>query len=232
MGLDGVEIVMKVEEAFDISIADEEAEKVLTPKALIELVEFKVATVELSVCLTHRAFNLLRHYMFEQRGLPRSRITPKTKMDGLVPRSARKNFLQELAAHIGADAKPPKLVRPAKLICLLAAACLATGAYLGVRFGASVENGIVIALFTAVGCAFPANFLTKPLYLSFPKEAATAGELARWIRRHKPGLANCSQRAWTRAEIANTVRGIVVDVLNCSDQYEEDARFIQDLGLS
>jgi hypothetical protein len=33
MGLDGVEIVMKVEETFDIAIADSEAEKIVTPKS-------------------------------------------------------------------------------------------------------------------------------------------------------------------------------------------------------
>jgi acyl carrier protein len=35
MGLDGVEIIMKAEEAFDITIEDADAEKMLTPGDLI-----------------------------------------------------------------------------------------------------------------------------------------------------------------------------------------------------
>ncbi len=38
MGLDAVEIVMAVEEAFDIQIENSEAEKVLTPGQLVDLV--------------------------------------------------------------------------------------------------------------------------------------------------------------------------------------------------
>jgi acyl carrier protein len=44
MGLDAVEIVMAVEDAFGIQIEDSEAEKILTPAQLVELVMGKVST--------------------------------------------------------------------------------------------------------------------------------------------------------------------------------------------
>ena len=42
MGMESVEIVMSVEEAFSINISDAEAESILTPRHLIELVMAKV----------------------------------------------------------------------------------------------------------------------------------------------------------------------------------------------
>ena len=57
MGLDGVEIVMKVEEAFGITIDDAEAGKITTPGQLIELVLSKVGRTVDEACLTQRAFH-------------------------------------------------------------------------------------------------------------------------------------------------------------------------------
>ncbi len=41
MGMDRVEIVLEIEEAFDVAVADSEAEKIITPRDLIELVMAK-----------------------------------------------------------------------------------------------------------------------------------------------------------------------------------------------
>ena len=54
MGLDGVEMVMAVEEAFDIRIEASEAEKLLTPRLLIDFVQSKVSGATASVCLDSR----------------------------------------------------------------------------------------------------------------------------------------------------------------------------------
>ncbi|HEY5043547.1 MAG TPA: hypothetical protein VIK53_16270 [Verrucomicrobiae bacterium] len=68
MGLDAVEIVMKVEETFDIAIEDREAEKILTPHALIELVMSKVGRTDRAVCLTQRAFHCFRASLIRNAG--------------------------------------------------------------------------------------------------------------------------------------------------------------------
>ena len=51
MGLDAVEILMEVEEAFDIRIEDSEAEAIATPADLIHLVVGKVAKANPAGCL-------------------------------------------------------------------------------------------------------------------------------------------------------------------------------------
>src|SRR5687768_10620322 len=98
MGMDGVEIVMAVEDAFDIRIEDAEAETLVTPRQLIELIQAKVTNVETSVCLSHRAFNWLRRHLMQQWNIPRNRITPGTKLATLIPPPKRKSFLEKLAA--------------------------------------------------------------------------------------------------------------------------------------
>lgn len=82
-----------------------------------------------------------------------------------------------------------------------------------------------------VGAAFVGTMITKPLRTEFPKELSSAGGLALWIRRHKAALANKSQKAWTRDQIAARVREIDIDTLACEKNYREDARFVEDLGL-
>jgi acyl carrier protein len=232
MGLDAVEIVMEVEDAFDICFEDAEAGKIMTPRHLIEVVQAKVATVEPSACLSQRAFNFLRRYLIEHGALPRRRVTPKAKLSGLIPRGQRKSFLRRLAADIGAGSPPPGLVRPASLKWSLTALCLAVGAYVGFTFGADGENALVILLFVAGGSAFLGLAATKPFRTEFPIGLASVGDLAVWVRRHKADLANRSQKAWTRDQIASRVREIVIAKLRCEQNYREDASFIEDLGLS
>jgi acyl carrier protein len=232
MGLDAVEVVMEVEDTFDICLEDAEAEKILTPQHLIDLVQAKVARVEPSVCLSQRAFNFLRRYLIEHRALPRARITTKARLSTLIPRAQRKLFLQQLAADIGAGSPPPGLVRPVWLKRWLAALCLAFGTYVGFTYGADLENAFVILLFVAGGSAWVGLVATKLFRTDFPMELATVGDLALWVRRHKADLANCSQKGWTREQIASRVREIVVEKLDCAASYREDASFIKDLGLS
>lgn len=76
MGLEGVEIVMKVEEAFEIAIEDAEAEKITTPRHLIDLVMGKVGRPDRAACLTQRAFHRLRASLLRSTRLARGEISP------------------------------------------------------------------------------------------------------------------------------------------------------------
>jgi hypothetical protein len=55
MGLDGVEILVQVEDTFDIRIEDADAEQMRTPGDFIESVWSKVAQADSTACLTRRA---------------------------------------------------------------------------------------------------------------------------------------------------------------------------------
>lgn len=226
MGMDGVEIVMAVEDAFDIRIEDAEVEKIVTPRQLIELVQDKVANVETEICLSHRAFNLVRRYFTIHHGLPRKGFKLTTHLDTLFPRQPRKVVLRDMALEVGTEPFPP-LVRPSWLVKTLFVISVACGAYFGIR-----ESSASIGIAVSAATGFLGFLLTQPFRNDFPKGLKTAGELALWVKRHKPDLASKSQKAWTHVQIAARVREIVIDVLGCEKIYRDDARFVQDLGLS
>lgn len=86
MGLDSVEIVTGWEEAFGISIADAEAEKLRTPWEAIELIASKLGAgdVPRSGCLTLRAFHRLRRSMMGAAGVQRAAVRPESRLKDLM----------------------------------------------------------------------------------------------------------------------------------------------------
>ena len=233
MGLDGVEIVMAVEDAFDIRIEDSEAEKVLTPGQLVDLVMNKVATTTTDVCLTHRSFNLLRRFFVSHRALSRKTVAPDTSLRIAFPREHRHAWLQQLSAELAIES-PPELVRPDWLkASLFMLACLA-GLAAAISF---VHSGLPYSLLwlpalAVIAIGYIGEVATRRFRTKFPKDLATIGHLARWVMTHKPNLAGPNTTSWTRDQVAARVREIVVKTLACDPNYREDARFIQDLGLS
>jgi acyl carrier protein len=232
MGLDGVEIVMAVEETFDIRIEDAEAAKILTPRQLIELVQSKVAMTTASVCLTQRAFNLLRKTLLRHGGWKRFEITPARRLSELINRNQRRSLLANVCKDLTIK-KPPELVRANWLNITLLAGALLTGMLAAIATrqifsSVAIWIFILVAMFTA-GAALR---LTKPLCKEFPANLQTVGDLARWAMTHKADLATATVPAWTHDQIVARVREIVVDVLGCKPDFSEDANFVKDLGLS
>jgi acyl carrier protein len=231
MGMDGVEIVMAVEEAFDIQIENSEAETLLTPGQLIDIVMSKVTTASTDVCLTHRSFNLVRRFFVGQCGLQRMAVRPDTSLRVAIPRAHRLPRLQQLSAELAIGSQP-ELVRPDWMKSLLWALAFVAG----IAATISLANWKLPIWLPGPIAMIAAGYLgaaaTKSWRIEFPKGLRTVGELARWILTRKADLAIPEKTSWTREQVASRVREIVVDTLCCESTYREDARFVQDLGLS
>lgn len=94
MGLDMIEIVMGWEEAFGVSISDEEATKVRTPRMAIDLITAKLgpsANVQ-GVCLTLRAFHRFRDAIITAAGVNRTCIRPGSRIRDLVRKHRRRTW--------------------------------------------------------------------------------------------------------------------------------------------
>jgi acyl carrier protein len=229
MGMDAVEIVMAVEEAFYIEIEDAEAEKLLTPRQIIELVMSKVQLTTSDVCLTHRSFNLLRRFFLGQCALTRSQVAPRTPLERLLPRKQRTTVIAQFAATIAIPA--PRLVRAGWITAtLMAAACL-SGLIVALAFLNSKMPAWLPALFTIALTGYAGAMATRNLRTEFPKEISTVADLSRWIMTHKSDLAAPQTNAWTREQVATRVRDIVIETLQCEATYREDASFVKELGL-
>src|SRR4051794_203891 len=85
MGLDGVELVMAFEEAFGLSIPDEAASEMITPRQTIDYIESHVTTAPATHCLTQRVFYRLRRGIRTAlgEGLP---LHPGTKVREIAER--------------------------------------------------------------------------------------------------------------------------------------------------
>jgi acyl carrier protein len=233
MGMDGVEIVMAVEEAFDIRIEDSEAETLLTPGQLIDHVMSKLAITTTDVCLSQRAFYLLRKFFVSRRGFKRSEVRPDTPLYPVFPLPNRRALLGKLLDELGIKSFP-KLVRTSTGQALMMTSVIVftigipiTAAAAGASTGLLVPLGLLGLLLGG----YVGNKAAMPFVVAFPKGLSTAGELSGWIMMHKPGLADSVTTAWTRDQVAASVRKIVVDILGCEKIYREDARFVKDLGL-
>jgi acyl carrier protein len=233
MGLDAVEIVMAVEDAFDIRIENEEAEIIRTPGQLIDLVWTKVARADSTTCLSHRAFNWLRKVLMRRCALSRETIVPAAPLATLLNSSQRREFAGYLATELGTGRL--QLMRRTWLSAGLftAAILLGLAATLPFRFTSAGTSVLLTAIVATTGGYLFARS-TRGLRTEFPKSLASVGDLTTWIVAHKPDLATGlpSQKGWTREQVALRVREIVIDHLGCEAQYGEDARFVEDLGLS
>ncbi len=231
MGMGGVEIAMAVEDAFSITLDDAEATKILTPRQLIAAVQSKVAMASATVCLTQRAFNLLRKSLICHGGWKRSEINPGTCLPMLLPKNQRREFVHKVITDLGIK-QPPEYVRAGWVNGLLFLGPTLTGAMVAFATGQAIHTlGIWIFIGVTLLTASLAWRLTQPLCTEFPKPLQTVGGLARWVMTHKADLAHATVPGWTREQIAIRVHDIVVEVLDCDAKYHEDARLVEDLGL-
>jgi acyl carrier protein len=243
MGLDGVEIVMKVEETFDIVIENSEAETTVTPGQLIELILSKVGRTSHAACLTQRAFYRLRAALVGRLGFARDQLKPDTSLAHVFPRMARKERVREILATVGLQ-KQIEFVRPARVIhsiwwsmlCGGIAVTLffawhpivSTSLATNLAFGSAVISG---ALFLAT-YGWLAFFVTRRTRIEFRPSMKTLGHLSRWIVANGPQLVDAPPGEWSREQVSENVRQIVIDSLGCEKEYREDAHFVKDLGMS
>lgn len=99
MGLDGVELIMEVEKAFDIRIPDPEAEKAITVGDLHEIVWRHIRHDPDGRCTSQMLFYLIRRKLIERIGLKRSDVTLDANPDQLFE-TGRKRMIY---AHISEE---------------------------------------------------------------------------------------------------------------------------------
>ena len=87
MGLDSVELVLRIEDEFGVSISDDEASVFRTVGDVYRLL---LAKLDASPsCLSSRAFYNTRRAIVESLKLPRRSIRPSTSLDELIPEDTR-----------------------------------------------------------------------------------------------------------------------------------------------
>jgi acyl carrier protein len=108
MGLDLVELVMAIEEAFLISIPDEDAAPLGTPRKLVDYLERRLVSSNRSLRAEQRAFHLLRRAGMRVLGRPRSEFAPETRWDQLLPVDERGRIWDRLRVEAASQNWPTR----------------------------------------------------------------------------------------------------------------------------
>jgi len=243
MGLDVVELVLRVEETFGIDLPDDELQSVRTVGDLYQLVLSKLDGGD--VCLSSRTFYRVRKAMTELLDVPSRSIRPATELQSLLPKSIRREMWMRIAEKTALNL--PALEYPSwfqRLALGLGIAAAIVACFAANRWAHSYESwaffqGFYIVLLIAVGCATLAvtwkslHVAASSLGIVLP--AKTTGELARSVlARNYPHIREGAQRAaqTNRNEIWQVLRQIVVEQLQVREEdVVPDARFLEDLGV-
>jgi acyl carrier protein len=218
MGLDGVELVLAIEEGFGVTIADAEAEACVTPAAVIDLVFGKLRTSDQRVCVSQRAFYLLRKGLTRTLGVSRRQVDLAADVRSFTVGRSEREVWDDLKTAVQARSWPA-LARPRWLTASLWILSLGT-------FGAlSAPFGRVAAAAGAVLVAYLAARLTRPFRSRIPARCSRLRELV-------PFAVTSDAISWTRDQVASLVRKLVIEQLGLrEEQYREDAHFVKDFGM-
>ena len=117
--MDLVEIVVRTEDAFGITIPDADATRITTPRELADFVTTKVSLSDESSCLSQQAFYFLRERFQSHLLFSRQSFRPNTPLEKIVPMQNRQLIWSALRTEVGANALPD-LARPIWLFWTLA----------------------------------------------------------------------------------------------------------------
>ena len=85
MGLDLVEFVLALEDAFELDIPTATAATLTTPRCVIDYLATRLPMHEGSACITQHTFYRLRHFTRAELGLSRDVFKPSTPLAPLFP---------------------------------------------------------------------------------------------------------------------------------------------------
>jgi acyl carrier protein len=231
MGLDIVELVMEIEEAFDISIPDDRASKMLTVGDVYEFILEKTAdsTLKSSTCLSAAAFYDLRRHV-RSLGLSYSEIRPKTELDRVIPVIGRRNYWQNLSSRM--DLRFPRLGRPSWLALLN---CMLVAIVVSASFIGFAPQNVVARIFAAVVIGVISSvilmFLTQPFAVYPASTCTTIRDLVTNLVAMNYNTLATRYSTRNPTDVWNALQLIVAEQLGVDrSAVVPSARFVQDLG--
>lgn len=242
MGLDTVEIVLRVEETFGVDLPDDELGSVRTVGDLHELLLRKLDGGY--ACLSSRAFYRVRKALVDVLGVKRNSVRPSSELAVILDQRSRPNVWREIEQQSGL--RFPRLEHPgwfnwtAFLLCLsiYASVCAIMAPIFFHDFPHPISG------LTAIAFPFSVALILIPLgmvllrkatpFLGFVLPVATVGELARDVlAKNYPQLRQGDQKGENpdRNEIWLIVQDIFIDQLQVKrEEVVPEANIARDLG--
>jgi hypothetical protein len=238
VGLDTVELVIEVEQTFDIVIDDRDAEQITTVGGLYQyvLTRLEGKASPTPTCKSAAVFFRLRRALCESLGIERERVRLSTAIEDLIPSEIRASTWPKLQQAV--DLRLPGLGSPGSVVGSTVVAILTSlvimmaiafaGTLPGFPIQAALWSFLVVALLAAV--LIP--IATRPLAVCLPEECQSVRGLVVSITSMNYGRIHSGDRRWNEVEawdalcsLISTLAGIAVSELT------EETRFVDDLGM-
>ena len=101
MGLDLVELVIRIEDTFGIQIPDRVATGLTTPKKVTDFILSQVEKSDESLsCLSQKAFYSLRREFTQQLSIPRRQFVPEARLEELLPEERRDEVWKNIGSSL------------------------------------------------------------------------------------------------------------------------------------
>jgi acyl carrier protein len=233
MGMDAIELVISFEDAFGIAIPDDVATQMTTPRKVTDYIMAQVVVSDEVSCLSQQAFHFLRKELGPRLNIARSKFAPNTRLETLIPLESRRRVWASLKSQMG-PASIPDLARPRWLFFLLSLITALASVYALIQARHNFKVGSTFVFFFAVlvtvVIGYGGSVITRPFQRNFRRGCESAGDLAKYLSVHGPHVFKKEKRGWTRAQVAQVVREIIIDQVGVKD-FTEDSHFVDDLHL-
>jgi acyl carrier protein len=235
MGLDGVELLMEIEDAFKISISDEEVSEAITVGKLYQCVLDKIKVSTEERCSSQKSFYLLRAALRENLGIEAKSVTPRTTTEKLFPKPDRRKLWSKISINV--PYKFPELIYPYWIDVLFAIGGMISGYFCSYfvyqyfkqnnnMFMCFISCFLFIPVFILVYLFMKKIFL--PIKLTIPDTCETLGGMVKHILYHNVdyfGTMN-EQEVWSKLTfIISEQMGID------QEDIKPESNFVKDLGL-
>ena len=227
MGLDGVELVMALEEAFGVDLINDDLSKTVSPRLIGDVIFSKLQATDERLCQSQRAFYILRKALMGLLGLKRQEVTLDCRLSAFIPRERERELWPQLQTVVGARTWPrlarPKWMSPS--LAWVAIAIIAATAWLSVSYGCGEALGLICGVVLAALFSVFAAKWTVRYQRCIPARY-------RCVRDLVPLVINSDRVKWTRDQVSKVVKAIVMEQLGVSEaKYTEDSHFINDFGM-
>jgi len=231
MGMEIVEIVVRVEDAFGINISDVEAAKLTTTQQIADFVATKVPVSDDPSCLTQQAFYFLREHFANHYSVTRESFHPRTQLDQFVPREYRRQTWAALRNEIGEHAIPD-LARPIWLFWALVVLSIVVFVYATGYVSQSLNPyvGFVVGVLVTATFGYCSAMITRPTKQNFRRHLRNLAQVTNHLVAHQPHVFKKASRSWTRQQILAVIHTIVAEESDLKE-FSDDARFVEDLHL-
>jgi hypothetical protein len=233
MGLDAVELIIKVEESFGISISDEAAGEIQTAGDLLDVVLRNLSLERGASCLTSAASYAVRKELMLETGVSRGEIRPSTPLTACFKKVGLPESWKRMEARSGL--KWPALSLSGWALSFLVAgsgaAAIAILGSDGLQWR-DLGRAALLAILLLVTAFFVVNSVWS-LSRALPHDLKTVGELARRILALNHQKFAARLQKWSPQEVWQAVKLCIVEQVGIDESLiQRDSHLWDELGIS